>query len=198
MSEHNGRASAARDEVIMGDLPNAKTQLAWLAEHREPLGVGAVGAPFLTALADASQAGASASSLTEAGTAIGRTTVACSGCHSAFQVRLPGITASPPSTEGHGKRSTWAIQAMWTGMLANSDNAWNAGAAGLAAGPLDLAGFGAADGGAGAQAAVATLKERAATLGQTTDRGARGEGLGAVIGACGQCHAERGVTGHTK
>lgn len=190
MSENFDRATNAKDEVVMGMPDRARADLAWLGENLATDALGEPGVAFLTSLKMASAEAAKASTSTDLGAGIGQVVATCSTCHAHFGVALSPLVATKPETGGHAATASWAVGALWTGVLANTDAAWNTGAADLAAEVQQLQSYAAASPGADAAGGLARLTELATTAPAAADRDARSKALGQVVGACGSCHVE--------
>lgn len=190
MSENFAKATTAKDSVVMGMPDRARADLGWLGEHLATDALGEDGLPFLVSLKMASAEAAKASTSTDLGLGIGQVVATCSTCHAHYGVQLSPMVATRPETGGHAATATWVVGALWTGVLANADDAWSTGAGGLAAEASGLASYGAAVSGPDATGALARLNELAVSAPAAADRASRSGALGQVIGACGTCHLE--------
>jgi len=194
MSQHLASAIITRDSVIHGNVSVAREQLSWMANHEEPEPLMDSGRSWVEALHSAARAGYQGYTVKEYGLAVGREGAACAGCHESLKAPLSQVTSTRPAApKGHADLSTWAINSMWTGLIANSDAAWSGGAGALAALPTDAAGYAVGMPGPAASAALVTLKEQSGAAKAASDRVARGEAFGQVVAACGSCHAEVGA-----
>lgn len=189
MSQNFAKATDAKDSVVLGIPDQARTDLRWLGEQLATDALGEPGRPYLTALKAAAK-GASESTTTPAlGEGIGQVVGTCSACHTGFGVTLSPLVAERPSG-GHVNTANWLVSALWTGVLANSDSAWNTGAAAMGLEPQDLSGYGVSKPGPAAEDALATMKDLTTSASAAADRNSRAKVLGRVIGACGACHVE--------
>lgn len=194
MSEHLAKAIDTRDAVIHGDLARARADLSWMASHEEPESLLAAG-PWIEALHAAARSGYQGHTAREYALAVGREGAACAGCHGSLGVQLSAVAAARPAggAAEHAALADWAVGTMWTGLIANSDTAWSAGSAALAALPVESPAYAVAAPGPAAAAALVTLKEQASKAPAAIERVSRGEAFGQVVGACGSCHAEVGA-----
>lgn len=192
MSMNFTTAVAARDAVLAGNVEGAQARLAKLGAVTDLSLIAEAGVPFLSALQAAAKTGEAATTVSDLGTVIGSVSLTCGNCHTHFNAGLSPAVASPPTPGGsHAAASTWLVDALWTGVVANADTAWTTGAAALAANPKDLAGYGVTTATPAAQDALNTLATQVAAAPVATTGEARASTLGKVVGACGACHAAR-------
>lgn len=189
MSQNFTKATDAKDSVVLGIPDQARTDLRWLGEQLATDALGEPGRPYLTALKLAAKEASDSTTTPDLGVGIGRVAATCSACHAGFGVTLSPLVAERP-TGGHVNTANWLVSALWTGVLANADTAWQTGAAAMVSEPQDLAGYGVTTPGPAAEDALATLKDLTVSASAATDRESRAKVLGRVIGACGSCHVE--------
>jgi cytochrome c553 len=118
----------------------------------------------------------------------------CGDCHAASNVTPtlppPVILASSDGTKGHMAEHQQAVDQLYRGIVANSDEDWKKGAEALKDAPLggkDLPQV--SKDAVAAEASVHAVAARAATA---ADRGAKVSAYGEIIGACASCHGIHG------
>lgn len=195
MAEHLSKATAARDAVAEGNLTEADASLAWLGDHIDPTTTDPTIQALLGLLTSTSKTAAGAKTLDEAGAGVGQVSDACARCHQSLQIKLSSAVATLPAgadaSGGHKDRANWAVDALWTSVIASGDSAWTDGVTELQKLPQDAAGWGVQNPGPNATAAAATLKAFTASGADDQNRTSRSEALGKVVAACGSCHAEQ-------
>jgi len=133
MRGHFRHAGEAQDALIRGDMEHAREHMRWLATHDEREALPENVRPLLVPMETEAASFAEATTLTEAGQALGRTLVRCGNCHlegGGFAVALE----PPPgddTTEEHMQRHQWAATRMWEGLVVADVEQFNAGAAAL-------------------------------------------------------------------
>lgn len=133
MQMHFGWALTAKAAVINGDLPAASAAYAGLRDTE----ASNVPDPWMPLMADVKAAaaeGAEAESLVEAAQAVAKVGRACGECHTATEGG-PDISTAPPPQEWTAemdmRRHAWAVDLMWLGLTAPSEEIWKAGAEAL-------------------------------------------------------------------
>jgi hypothetical protein len=194
MKEHFTQVAVVRDAVIRDDPQAAQAAANWIVEHQEVQGLPGDWRPYVEHLTQAAQAALNATSVDQAGQAVGTMGRDCGECHMAVRAGLTAPPVGPTPTDmstvpAHMKRHQWAIEQMWIGLVYPSEEAWRRGADGLAFAalrPEELARDQAADKAVGALAIkVHTLGgEGAAAEGLA----ARGDVYGRLIATCQECH----------
>lgn len=189
MSQNFEKATSAKDAIVLGTPDQARADLGWLGDNIATDALGTPGASYLTAVKVTAKAASQSPTTPELGEGLGKVVGTCGACHAGFDVTLSPVVATRPEG-GHVNTGSWLVGALWTGVLANADSAWQTGASAMALEPQDLSGYGVATPGPAAEDALATMKELTARAATATDRESRARVLGRVIGACGSCHVE--------
>jgi cytochrome c553 len=192
MWTHYGKVGDMQSAVIMGDLERARQAARWVADHETLDDMPSGAEVHVTAMRDEARAGATAATLAEAATAVGRTARTCGACHTGLGV---GPRFSVGSGPGEGAdsvatrmmRHLWAADRLWDGLVGPSEDAWTAGATALADYP-----FSGADLDLASDAVVDSLAGMVQQLGTTafgaSDPYKRAEIYGALLGTCASCH----------
>lgn len=130
MHGHFRRATEAREALIRGDVETARTHMQWLATHQEGDALSEALRPRLEAMQTDAAAFAEATTLTEAGQALARTSVRCGECHTAsgggFHAALPPLPEGETVT-AHMERHRWAAERMWEGLVTADVDQFRAG-----------------------------------------------------------------------
>lgn len=141
MKEHFTKALDLQRAVIAGNVPEFKAAAVWMAEHQ--LGDGQTYPPEwkdgVAAMQEAARQGRDATDLKSAAAAMGTMGVACAACHAKLGGPKAVLTEKPAEASGtvpHMKTHQWAADAMWTGLMAPSDDAWVKGAEAMSGAPL--------------------------------------------------------------
>jgi cytochrome c556 len=195
MEVHYQKALNVHQAVVQGDLDVAKATATWIAENTVKDTLSASWRGKVPPVVDAANAIVSAEDLDAAAKATATLGQACGSCHADMSVELVapqvGIPPEGEDTASHMRRHQWAVERMWHGLIAPSDESWNAGATALAEAPLQVVsdtkgeqkeGQGVADqvhGLAAAAAKQTVPEERAATYGE-------------LLASCAACHEGRG------
>lgn len=191
MMRHEVLSISVREAIVRGDLGSAR---------RNAVELGAVtvgGSPELLErskdLSAAADAIAQAPDLAAAARATGAMVRTCGDCHA----RLTGPTrlevAPPPPLEGgrrvRMRRHNWAMNRLWDGLVANSEEPWRAGAEVLADAKLppgDLVPR------ANRAPEVEQIAASVSVLGQralaASDTNVRSEIYGELLTTCADCH----------
>jgi mono/diheme cytochrome c family protein len=132
MDEHFAAAVDVQTAVVRGDLAEAREQAVWLARHPTPASVAGSARAFVDDLRSAADDVATADDLEEAASATSRLALACGSCHTAAGTGPSFLPGSPPSGGSSVRermtRHIWAADRMWEGLIAQSDESWQAGA----------------------------------------------------------------------
>ncbi|MEQ1563999.1 MAG: hypothetical protein ABMA64_00050 [Myxococcota bacterium] len=189
--------TTARDAVIQGKLADAKAAVGPLTSPDPIDTFPAAWKPWLTKVELEAKGLAGAPDLAAASVAVARVAAACAECHDANDggPRVAAARDVPTqkwSSTDNMPLHRWASDWMWTGLLANDDDAWNRGAAELDNQPLALR-FDKAPPTTG-QRELEQLVYVIANKALETDAGAERASLyGSLLGTCTQCHLQRGV-----
>lgn len=195
MADHFSKVREVEEAIIRGDLEAARAPALWIADHQETTGLPAGTETYVAEMKVAARAVANTSDVSMGAVAAASLVASCGGCHAAAKVtpRLPEAVAPTPGTGRvrHMREHQHAVDLMYRGLVAPSDEYWNKGAAGLKAAPLGTKELpAAATGSAASEARVHELAERATAA---TDRSARVAIYGLVIGSCANCHGKHGM-----
>lgn len=142
MAEHFAIVTWARDMVISGDLESMRDPLRQLATYEYRTVAPGGWMPFVADLQQAARLTSEAKTLDLAATGVATMARVCGDCHRA-KAAGPQFPASQPDHERatsdslgeRMQRHMWAVNRMWEGLTAPSDDAWNAGAQVLASAP---------------------------------------------------------------
>ncbi len=197
MLTHYSRISALQSAVIVADMATAQRSGRWLGEYVSAEGLTPRAVHYMMEIRRVSTEIGRADDLVDLAAHTATLASACAGCHeeTGGGPRLGG-TPHVPHEEGrvpHMRRHLWAVDRMWEGLLAPSDQFWQAGARALAEPPLTgwLHSSGMDE--------VTPLAERVHELGaqaaQISDPSARAQLYGELIGTCATCHQALGVPG---
>ena len=188
MDEHFLRATQVQTAIINADLKASREAAAWLADHQ-----GADDFPenALDQMRAAAQAVVDAENIYAAGLGVGQIGAACGYCHELMSVQT-GLKSDAAYELGSSlskrmARHLWAVDRMWEGLIANSDQAWIAGAELLLEAPLSSQ-----DISAEPQPAIdkigQQIRELAIKARKAAKRGQRAELYGEFIARCASCH----------
>jgi mono/diheme cytochrome c family protein len=195
MFTHFARIGEIQSALILADLERAQRAGRWMAEHPSSEGLAPEWDSYVNQMRLDARAVETSANLEEAALAASRLAQTCGACHMATGPGLRFVSASAPdqgdTRAAHMLRHLWAVDRMWEGLIAPSDDAWTAGADALTGDPLGRdelpAGYGRA---AAIADRVHELGERAESLPQGTGRaGVYAE----LVTTCAQCHAMIGV-----
>lgn len=183
--------AAARDAVIAGRVAEAADAVGALsASDGAALPFPAEWAPMDQAVRSAARRVALARDVPAAAVRVARVATACAACHTATG---GGPVATDPELPGQAwsvgqnmPLHRWAVDWMWLGLVADSDEAWVRGARELDDRPLAprFAGEGAART-AELEQQVYALARRALTTEGAVDRAAL---MGELLATCATCH----------
>lgn len=197
MAEHFSTAKAMQEAVIRGDLDDARKAAKWMADHQTDAGIPASRASLVTAIKGLAQVAAEAPQLNVASSAVARMAATCGTCHASMQAKLPldEMRKPDPGSDpaAHMRNHQGAVDYMYHGLTAPSDEAWEKGADALSTATLmtKLAG---ADANstqrmAALEARVHELADRARRVSGTTGRAAI---YAELLSGCGECHGQQG------
>jgi cytochrome c553 len=193
MSDHFTRVRAIEEAVIRGDLDAAKVPAQWIVDHQETTGLPAGTDDQVAAVKDAARQVTAAADIPSAAKAAAGLVGACGDCHAKANITahmpLVMLGEAKPGTASHMAEHQMAVDMMYRGLVAPSDADWTKGAEALktsALGAKDLAG--AKD----ALAAEKDVHKVAEDAIKASDRPARIEAYGKIIGSCASCHGMHG------
>jgi cytochrome c553 len=197
MKEHFDRVVTIQQAVIRGDLEDVREPAKWIADNQSNEGLPSPAHALIANMRAVARRAADATTLQAAGTEAGALVATCGNCHAALATRpkLPPVPDPPvkSGTVGHMLEHQHAVDLMYQGIVAPSDELWNKGAAELKAAPLarkDLPRDPALTNEvAASEARTHQLAEKALT---TRDANGRAAIYGDVISGCGSCHGLHG------
>lgn len=193
MHGHYRRATEAREALIRGDIEVAREHMRWLATHSEGDALPEALQPRLAAMQADAASFAEATTLTEAGQALARTSVRCGECHTesggGFHAALPPLPAGDTRV-AHMQRHRWAAERMWEGLVTADVEQFAAGTDALHEVPLHEDELPTSEGAPPERlAALSSLVHELGTEAETaTDWPARASIYGRYLATCAACH----------
>jgi cytochrome c553 len=197
MKEHFDHVVTIQQAVIRGDLEDVREPAKWIAENQSNEGLPSPTHALIANMRKVAGRAAQATTLSAAGADAGALVATCGNCHAALATRpkLPPVP-DPPAKSGtaaHMLEHQHAVDLMYQGIVAPSDELWNKGASELKGAPLaknDLPRDPALTNEVVAsEAKTHQLAEKAL---QTKDSNGRAAIYGEVISGCGACHGLHG------
>jgi hypothetical protein len=197
MNEHFAQATDVQAAVVRGDVAAAKEHAKWIAEHPEIEGLPAAGLPAVQEMKKAAQAVAAATDVKGAALGSAEMAAACGSCHAAANAKppLPAApekpAATPTAAHMHGHQH--AVDLLYHGLVAPSDEVWAEGARALKAAPMTKAQMPKTK--SAKEAAIAEAETHAAAdkALAATDTKARAAVYGDIVAGCASCHALHGM-----
>jgi hypothetical protein len=198
MHDHLAQVSEVEQAVVRGDLEDARAAAQRFASHEELAGMPPTVRPAIDDMRQAAQKVGQADTLATAGKATAAMVSACGQCHRAMSA-VPAFPARPTAekaanpTVARMLEHREAVNMLYQGLIAPSDELWRNGAQALRAAPLkadsvpvDAA---LAREALDAQSRAHEAAQRAAEAAAPWERaGIYGE----LIGECASCHALSG------
>jgi len=135
MYVHFNEAIELRGGAIFGDLEGMRRAGTRLESLPAPSALPASAETYMTELRVAAQAAANATTVAQAQEAAADVARSCGTCHQPFEVGPRFVIGGPPPGESltrHMMRQSRISRLLWEGLLAPSDELWEAGAAELA------------------------------------------------------------------
>lgn len=192
MEQHYLATADAVEGALRGDLPRAREQLAWLAEHPPQTSIPVDWWPAIERMQGAARAGGAADDFVTLGLAVGEVGAACGQCHRDQGAQVDfGPPPPPPDGTGsvnHMARHAWGLDRMWEALITSDAGLWRDGAAMLAQeGPSYAHTGGHEEGDQESLLMAAELHQVASdALGAPLDR--RANAFGQVLARCASCH----------
>jgi cytochrome c553 len=197
MQDHFTKVADVQQAIVRGDLEDVREPARWLAEHQPSDGLPSPNKPLFAEMQKAARQAVAATTLADAGAATGRMVATCGSCHASVGLRPEMAMPTPPDpgkdTEHHMLQHQYAVDLLYRGLVAASDQTWKEGAAALEGSPLtrrnlpmdpaltnDVVAF---------EAKVHQLADKAA---DTKDTNGRAAIYGELIAGCGSCHGLHG------
>ncbi len=197
MAEHFGQTLAIQQAVVEGDLEAARSAAKWMAEHESVEEFPASSEAYLKTMMKAARTVAEASDLGGAAAAVADMGYACGGCHRSLEEgSLFSMSESKAEDMGHMKGHDWAVDRLWEGLVAPSDEAWLAGCSVLAESPLRPTllpqAHPAVRHAEELNSRIASMEKRVHELGVwagvITDAEKRAHAYGELLATCADCH----------
>jgi cytochrome c553 len=193
MHQHVPQVRELEEAVIRGDLDAVRAPAAWLADHHAPSGLPHAGDRYMEDMRAAARRAADAKDIQTAAYAMASMAAACGNCHRELgtPANLPSIVVPAAATDraGHMREHQAAVDLMYRGLAAPSDENWKKGAEMLAAVPLTDKELG--EEGENAAAAEARVHELA-KLAIAADGSTRIQVFGNLVSTCAGCHSLHG------
>jgi cytochrome c553 len=197
MGEHFSTAKAMQEAVIRGDLDDVQKAAKWMAEHQKDEGLPARSVSLVNALQGLAKVAAEATQMNVAASAAARMSATCGSCHASFDVKVPLPPRPTPTGAGdrsaHMREHQSAVDYMYYGLVAPSDDAWTQGAEALKKSTLATSHKG---GDAEMTKRLTSLEQRVQTLADRARNVVGTSGRAAIyaelISGCGECHGLQG------
>jgi cytochrome c553 len=195
MADHFSHIRDIEQAVIRGDLEAAQAPAQWIVEHQTLSNLPADSAVYLAEIRNSASGVAATDDLGNAAVATATMVAACGKCHTATGVTPPmPDVPQPAGAEGitdHMKQHMQAVDLMYEGLAAPSDDLWKKGAGLLKASPLEGESLPQelSDDVKAAEARVHEMADRATNA---ADTGAKIAIYGELIGGCASCHGLHG------
>ncbi|MFO0681255.1 MAG: hypothetical protein U0234_04350 [Sandaracinus sp.] len=193
MEGHYSRARSVHDALVRADMDQARADMAWIATHQEGNALPADVQPLLAAMQEEASHFADATTLTEAGTTVGRMLVRCGACHTQTNGG-PEVAETPipegDSPEARMRRHQWAADRMFDGLLTANAETFRSGNEALTSAPLTQDELPATAGQPEDQVVTLTthVRDLGAEAAAATDDESRASIYGRYIATCGACH----------
>lgn len=201
MPDHFWIVSWARDAVIDGDLESLRKPLLSLADYTYESVVPGGWMAGIAKLQAAARLTANAENLSVAASGVAAMTRICGQCHEEqghrldlFPVEVVTKTPKSDTLSARMNRHAWASERMWEGLMAPSDQVWQAGAAALAHAPVKAPKVGAFTPNDFAQS-LARLRDLGLRASQAMSPEERANIYGLALATCAECHANTAIAG---
>jgi hypothetical protein len=201
MPQHFLIVAWARDAVVDGDLEDLREPLQALADYNYASVVPGGWMRGVAELQAAARLTATAENLTVAASGVAAMTRVCGECHEQQGHRLALFpeevaTKTPKSDEFSTRmhRHAWGSERLWEGLMAPSDQAWQAGAAALAHAPVKAPKLPA---GAPKEfaASLTKLRDLGLRATQATSADERSNLYALTLAMCADCHSQAAIAG---
>jgi cytochrome c553 len=194
MHRHVEQVRLVEEAVIRGDIEGAQEPARWIAEHKESPGLPADTGQFLDDMRTAARRVAGATDVETAAQGAASLVASCGNCHAASNVtaNLPEVTIPAAATDraGHMREHQAAVELLYRGLAAPSDENWRKGAEMLRGSPLAHGDMG--DIAKEVQAAEGRVHEIAERAVKAGDRDTRVQVYGELVSTCASCHGMHG------
>jgi cytochrome c553 len=194
MHRHVEHVRLVEEAVIRGDIEGAQEPARWIAEHKESPGLQSNTGRFLNDMRTAARRVADATDVETASQGAASLVASCGSCHAASNVTasLPEVTIPAAATDraGHMREHQAAVELMYRGLAAPSEENWRKGAEMLRGSPLAHGDMG--DIAKEVQAAEGRVHEIAERAVKAGDRDTRVQVYGELVSTCASCHGMHG------
>lgn len=201
MPQHFLIVAWARDAVVDGDLEDLREPLQALADYNYASVVPGGWMRGVAELQAAARVTAKAENLTVAASGVAAMTRVCGECHEQQGHRLAlfpeEVTTKTPKSDNFSTRMhrhAWGSERLWEGLMAPSEQAWQAGAAALAHAPVKSPKLP-----AGAPkdfaASLAKLRDLGLRASQATSAEERSNLYALTLAMCADCHSQAAIAG---
>lgn len=195
MAEHFARVRDIEHAVIRGDLDAAQAPAQWIVDHQELTNLPEGSGRYLAEIRNAAMGVTSTDNIGNAAVATAAMVVACGSCHAASGAspKMPDVTPLPAAegTPSHMRQHQQAVDLMYEGLIAPSEDLWKRGAERLKASPLAEADL-PQELSAGITASEGRVHEMADRAMAAADSGAKVAIYGEIIAGCASCHGLHG------
>jgi len=198
MHEHLAQVEEVQQAVVRGDLEDARTAAKTFADHQVLEGMPSTVTPAIADMMQAAQAVSTAADLPAAGEGTAALVTACGSCHRAMSA-APSFPAQAPAvkpanaTAARMLEHQHAVEMLYHGLIAPSDDLWVKGAQALKAAPLKADAF-PVDANLAREALEAQSRahEAAEKAVEAKAPWQRARIYGELVGECASCHALSG------
>jgi len=198
MHDHLAQVEAVQQAVVRGDLDDARAAAKQFAEHQVLEGMPSTVKPAIADMLQAAQTVSTAGDLKAAGEGTGAMVTACGSCHRAMSAS-PGFPAPPEPAKAASPTTArmlehqQAVEMLYHGLIAPSEELWAKGAQALKASPLKADAF-PLDANLAREAldAQSRAHEAAEKAAEAKAPWQRAHIYGELIGECASCHALSG------
>ena len=195
MATHFSHVRDIEQAVIRGDLEGAQAPAQWIVEHQTLSNLPADSGLYLAEIRNSASGVASTEDIGNAAVATATMVAACGKCHTATDVTatMPDVapSAGGDGITAHMGQHMQAVDLMYQGLVAPSDELWKKGAEMLKMSPLEGESLPQelSDEVKASEARVHEMADRAMAA---ADTGAKIAIYGELIGGCASCHGLHG------
>jgi mono/diheme cytochrome c family protein len=197
MHDHLAKVQEVHQAVVRGDLDGAKTAAGSFANHEELAGMPDK-VQAVSAMKRAAKEVTESKDIKAAGEATAAMAAACGSCHQASSAKPPFSPTPAPAKAGGGTKGRMlehqrAVEMLYQGLIAPSDELWARGAEALKAAPLKEDKF-PASARLSKEALSAQIATHEVALKAVEAKGLeeRADAYGDLIGGCATCHSLSG------
>lgn len=197
MAEHFSTAKAMQEAVIRGDLDDVQKAAKWMASHDREPALPERSASLVNAMQGLAKLASEATQMNAAASAAARMAATCGSCHASFDAKLAAPPKPAPKAAAdqaaHMREHQSAVDSMYFGLIAPSDEAWVDGAEALMKATLSTKQTAPDEATAqrlrALEQRVHTLADRARDVRGTSGRAAI---YAELLSGCGECHGMQG------